>query len=82
MSTATQTAQGMNDKQTKILRYLEENIEEGENYFKSKFISDELDMSSKEIGTNMLRLSERCETLSIEKWGYASATTWKVETVR
>jgi hypothetical protein len=42
-------------------------------------MSDDLDMSSREIGTNMLRLSERCDRLSIEKWSYASATTWKVE---
>ncbi len=81
MSTAIQktSTEGMNDKQAEIVEYLEDRVEDGKCYFKSKFISDDLDMSSREIGTNMLRLSERCERLSIEKWSYASATTWKVE---
>lgn len=81
MSTAVQQtrSEGMNEKQTEIVEYLESKVDEGKCYFKSKFMSDELGMSSKEIGTNMLRLSERCERLSIEKWSYASATTWKVK---
>jgi hypothetical protein len=80
MSTAVQKSQteGINEKQSEIVDYLESRVEEGKCYFKSKFMSEELGMSSKEIGTNMLRLSERCERLSIEKWSYASATTWKV----
>ena len=82
MSTAVQQTQtrseGMNEKQSEIVDYLESKVDDGKCYFKSKFMSDELGMSSKEIGTNMLRLSERCERLSIEKWSYASATTWKV----
>jgi hypothetical protein len=79
MSTAVQKTEGMNEKQSEIVEYLESKVEDGKCYFKSKFMSDELGMSSKEIGTNMLRLSERCEELSIEKWSYASATTWKVQ---
>ncbi|MDY7081097.1 MAG: hypothetical protein SXQ77_01505 [Halobacteria archaeon] len=70
---------GISDKQARILGYLEERVDDGKVYFKSKFMSDELDMSPKEIGANMLKLSERCERLSIEKWSYASATTWKVQ---
>jgi hypothetical protein len=81
MSTAStvQRTDGMNEKQSEIVKYLEDRVEDGKCYFKSKFMSDDLDMSSREIGTNMLRLSERCDRLSIEKWSYASATTWKVE---
>lgn len=80
MSTATQnTRTRLNDKQSQIVEYLEEKARDGKVYFKSKFISDELDMSAKEIGTNMLHLSESCEDLDIEKWSYASATTWRVE---
>ena len=81
MSTAStvQRTEGMNEKQSKIVEYLEDRVEDGKCYFKSKFMSDDLDMSSREIGTNMLRLSESCDRLSIEKWSYASATTWKVE---
>lgn len=72
-------AQEMNDKQHRIVNYLEDKVEDGKIYFKSKFMSDELDMSPKEIGANMLRLADQCEQLSIEKWSYASATTWRVE---
>ncbi|MFW5983738.1 MAG: DUF7123 family protein [Halobacteria archaeon] len=81
MSTAStvQRTEGMNEKQSRIVEYLEDRVQDGKCYFKSKFMSDDLDMSSREIGTNMLRLSERCDRLSIEKWSYASATTWKVE---
>ncbi|MDY6780726.1 MAG: hypothetical protein SV760_09360 [Halobacteria archaeon] len=69
----------MSEKQSRIVGYLEEKVDEGKTYFKSKFMSDELNMSAKEIGSNMLKLSEKYEELSIEKWSYASATTWKVE---
>lgn len=72
-------AQQMNDKQNRIVDYLENKVDDGKVYFKSKFMSDELDMSPKEIGANMLRLADQCEQLSIEKWSYASATTWRVE---
>lgn len=72
-------AQQMNDKQNRIVNYLEDKVDDGKVYFKSKFMSDELDMSPKEIGANMLRLADQCEQLSIEKWSYASATTWRVE---
>lgn len=71
--------QEMNDKQHRIVNYLEDKVDDGKVYFKSKFMSDELDMSPKEIGANMLRLADQCEQLSIEKWSYASATTWRVE---
>ncbi len=81
MSTAatTTTEQQANEKQHRIIQYLESEVEKGKVYFKSKFMSDDLDMSSKEIGANMLRLADSCDNLSIEKWSYASATTWKVE---
>lgn len=89
MSTSTATTQSqaietdsqtrMSEKQSRIVRYLENKVEDGKVFFKSKFMSDELGMSAKEIGANMLRLSEEYEDLKIEKWSYASATTWRVE---
>lgn len=81
MSTAAvQRSTGdFNEKQHRILRYLEREVDSGKEFFKSKFMSDELEMSAKEIGSNMLRLAETAEQLSIEKWSYASATTWRVE---
>ena len=79
MSATPQNQGALSEKQVKILKYLKREVGDGEEYFKSKFMSDELGMSSKEIGANMLRLKDQCSSLDIEKWSYASATTWKVE---
>jgi hypothetical protein len=67
-------------KEDQLRMYLRQRIEEGngELYFKSKFISDDVDLSSKEIGALMLKLRDSTDDLSIEKWSYTSATTWRV----
>lgn len=52
--------------------------DQGELYFKSKFISDEVDIEPKEIGALMIELQEESE-LNIERWSYTGATTWRVE---
>ena len=65
-------------KAQKLERYLSEKAANGELYFKSKFIADEVDLSPKEIGALMVKLSESATDLEIEKWSYTSATTWRV----
>ncbi|MFB6283157.1 MAG: hypothetical protein ABEK59_04385 [Halobacteria archaeon] len=80
MSTNTRKSEvPFNDKQTRILGHIEGQVETGKQYFKSKYMADELGMSSREIGANMLRLAEESERFHIEKWNQTSATTWKVE---
>jgi len=66
-------------KEQRLKRYLSEKARNGELYFKSKFIADEVGLSPKEIGALMVKLSESASDLSIEKWSYTSATTWRVE---
>jgi len=66
-------------KERRLLEYLRERAEEGELYFKSKFIADDVGLSPKEIGAVMVKLQESAESLEIEKWSYTSATTWRVE---
>jgi len=66
-------------KEERLTRYLREKIDEGEMYFKSKFIADDVELSPKEIGALMVKLSESAEELTVEKWSYTSATTWRVE---
>ncbi|MEF8801388.1 MAG: hypothetical protein V5A38_11590 [Halolamina sp.] len=66
-------------KEERLTRYLREKIDEGEMYFKSKFIADEVELSPKEIGALMVKLSDSAGDLSVEKWSYTSATTWRVE---
>jgi DNA-binding MarR family transcriptional regulator len=68
------TRAALTEKQRRILTYLRE--AEG-TYFKSRRIAAELGLSAKEVGTNMPAL-ESAPDVEIERWGYSSATTWKV----
>ena len=65
-------------KEARLTAYLREKAEDGEMYFKSKFIADEVGLSPKEIGALMVKLRESATDLEIEKWSYTSATTWRV----
>jgi hypothetical protein len=58
---------------------LKRKADDGEMYFKSKFIADEVGLSPKEIGAIMVKLSDSAPDLNVEKWSYTSATTWRVE---
>ncbi|AFZ73589.1 DUF7123 family protein [Natronobacterium gregoryi] len=77
MSTTSQPS--TETKERRLKRYLRERVEDGEMYFKGKFISDDVDLSPKEIGALMVKLSDSASDLEIEKWSYTSATTWRVE---
>lgn len=76
---ASGTAIELTDKQRRILDYLRDQAPE-QTYFKSRLIADELDMSAKEVGTNMVAIADGNFDLTVEKWGYSSSTTWKVTT--
>ncbi|MEF8773300.1 MAG: hypothetical protein V5A23_04425 [Halobacteriales archaeon] len=66
-------------KEEKLKQFLERKVnEDGELYFKSKFIADEVGLSPKEIGALMVKLTESAADLEIEKWSYTSATTWRI----
>ena len=66
-------------KEERLRLYLAQKAEDGEMYFKSKFIADEVGLSPKEIGALMVKLRNSATGLEIEKWSYTSATTWRVE---
>ena len=66
-------------KEERLARYLSEKAADGEMYFKSKFIADDVGLSPKEIGALMVKLRDSATELTIEKWSYTSATTWRVE---
>ena len=68
---------GLTEKQRRILGYLREHAAT-RTYFKSRLIGEELDMSAKEVGTNMPAIREGDFEIDVEKWGYSSSTTWKV----
>lgn len=66
-------------KQHRLARYLREKANDGEFYFKGKFIADDVNLSPKEIGALIVQLQDSVSDLEIEKWSYTSATTWRVE---
>ncbi|OYR38046.1 hypothetical protein DJ82_14010 [Halorubrum sp. Ib24] len=66
-------------KEERLKRYLLDRAEDGEMYFKGKFISDDVDLSTKEIGALMVKLRDSATELTVEKWSYTGATTWRIE---
>jgi len=66
-------------KESRLADYLRERAEAGDMYFKSKFIAEEVGLSAKEIGALIVKLQDSVEDLSIERWSYTGATTWRVE---
>jgi hypothetical protein len=67
----------LSEKQRTILQYLRTHADE-RTYFKSRLIGEELDLSAKEVGTNMTAIAGGEFDVDVEKWGYSSSTTWKV----
>mgnify|MGYP000539443151 CR=1 FL=1 len=70
-------ARPLTDTQSRILAYLRDQGD-GPTYLKSKYVADELDLSSKEVGINMSILQDRVSGIEIEQWGHSSSTTWLV----
>ena len=66
-------------KDERLANYLRSRVEDGELYFKSKFIAEDVSLSSKEIGALIVKLQDSVDDLSIERWSYTVATTWRVE---
>jgi hypothetical protein len=64
-------------KQERILQYLRENAA-SKTYFKSRLIGNDLELTAKEVGSNIRALQDGEFDIDIEKWGYSSSTTWKV----
>ena len=79
MSTTANAAEvsTLTEKQRRILQYIREEAT-GQTYFKSRLIAEDLDMSAKEVGTNMTAIADGEFDVSVEKWGYSSGTTWMV----
>lgn len=59
-------------------QYLLNQIEDGDHFFKSRFIADAVPHSPSQIGAAFQKLQHESECLSIEKWAYSGGTTWKV----
>jgi biotin operon repressor len=68
---------GLSDKQRRILAYLQARVDD-QTYFKSRCIGEALELSAKEVGTNMQAIRSADVGVDVEKWGYSSSTTWMV----
>ncbi|MFC7073635.1 hypothetical protein ACFQJ7_15455 [Halovenus rubra] len=79
MSATTPSQNETRSKEERLCSFLQQKASDGEMYFKSKFIADEVELSPKEIGALMVKLKDSATDLEIEKWSYTSATTWRVE---
>ncbi|SFG63587.1 hypothetical protein SAMN04488063_2672 [Halopelagius inordinatus] len=76
---STESASENISKEDRLKEYLVDKAQDGELYFKSKFIADEVGLSPKEIGALMVKLRESATEITVEKWSYTSATTWRIE---
>ncbi|MHB9287816.1 hypothetical protein ACKVMT_12355 [Halobacteriales archaeon Cl-PHB] len=79
MSATPQPSHDERSKEDRLKAYLTQKAADGEMYFKSKFIADEVGLSPKEIGALMVKLKDSAQDIEVEKWSYTSATTWRVE---
>lgn len=65
-------------KRERLEAYLCRRAADGEFYFKSKFITADVGLSTKEIGALLPEIRRTTTALDIDEWGYANATTWRV----
>lgn len=76
--TATQS-ETLPPKAHPLVGYLRRRVrDEGAIYVKSRFVADEIDLSSKEIGSYMRKLADGPTELDVEPWAYTNGTTWYV----
>jgi hypothetical protein len=76
---STEAASDEPSKEDRLKSFLLAKAQDGEMYFKSKFIAEEVGLSPKEIGALMVKLRDSASELTVEKWSYTSATTWRIE---
>jgi hypothetical protein len=75
---SSETRAGADGAERRLRRYLRERTEDGELYFKSKFVAGDLDMTPSQVGMLVDRLRGSASGLEIERWAYTNATTWRV----
>jgi len=69
----------LDEADRRIVAYLRESVERGEQYFRAKNIASSIGLSAKQVGSRLPKLSEEAEDVDIEKWGRSRSTTWRVE---
>lgn len=63
----------------RIMEHIDRKVDDME-YMKSKRIAKSLDnMSAKQVGTNMRRISSMTDRFDIEVWGNSTGVTWMIK---
>jgi hypothetical protein len=78
-ATTSPSTEESTSKEQRLKSFLADKAQDGEMYFKSKFIAEEVGLSPKEIGALMVKLKDSASEINVEKWSYTSATTWRIE---
>jgi DNA-binding Lrp family transcriptional regulator len=68
----------LSEEDKRILAYLRDRVQGGEQYLRSKHIAEAIDLTAKQVGSRLPRLAEHSEDVDIEKWSRARSTTWRV----
>jgi hypothetical protein len=75
---AQRASQLQDTKVERLRRHLSERVAEGERYFKSRYIAEDLDLSAHQVGALLPKLAEHATDLEIEQWSRSNGTTWRV----
>ena len=79
MATESPSAAELPAKAEPLVAYLRSRVREaGAFYVKSRFVAEDIDLSSKQIGSYMRKLQDARIDLTIEAWAYTNGTTWLV----
>lgn len=63
----------------RIMEHIDRRVDDME-YMKSKRIAESLDdMSARQVGTNMKRISSMTDKFNIKVWGNSTGVTWMIE---
>lgn len=69
----------LNEDQKRIIAYLKKAVKTGKRYFKARHIAEEIGLTSRQVGTNLIRIKNTCTELNITEWGHGSGITWRVQ---
>lgn len=68
----------LSEEERRIVAHLRDSVARGERYFRAKNIAESIGLSAKQVGCRLPELSNKTDDISIEKWGRARSTTWRV----
>jgi len=68
----------LSEEERRIVAHLRDSVARGERYFRAKNIAESIGLSAKQVGCRLPELSNKTDDITIEKWGRARSTTWRV----